>query len=209
MTRFYVNEREILPPLDASSLDEVLKHVEAVHLPPNSVIRQINIDGLPLTAETFNDSSSESLNCMDSREKIEFFTGTIREIASESIKEAIVYLERIERIAPRLADEFQVSPGPQTFGSLRELYEGFYWLTLLFDKLNNSLHIRLEDICIQGESAKIHHEKFVSILKRLVQSQEKGDLVLISDLIEFEILPVIAIWKEMFVIMREKVSAAL
>ena len=45
-------------------------------------------------------------------------------------------------------------------------------------------------------------------MKQLVQSQEKGDLVLISDLLEFEILPMIAVWKEMFLIIQEKVRAA-
>ena len=208
MTRFYVDQREILPPLDISSLDKVLKHVETVHLPPNSIVRQINVDGRPLAAEMFADGSSEILSRMETREKIEFFTGTVNEIACESIKEAIVYLERVKTVAPSLAEEFQVSPGPQTFDSLRELYEGFYWLTLLLDRLNNNFHICLDDVFIHEVSAKIHHQKFVSILKQLVQSQEKGDLVLISDLLEFEILPMIAVWKEMFLIIQEKVRAA-
>ncbi len=205
MPRVFVNEREILPPCDISSLDQILKHVEAAHLPPNSVVRQIHVDGLPLRADTLFNDFSEPLKQMEYREKIEFFTGTLTEIACESIGEAIVYLDRVEKIGPSLAEDLQVAAGPQAFEKLRELYEGFYWLTLLLDKLNHSFHINLDDIFIQEVSAREHHRKFVSVLKQLVQSQEKNDLVLVSDLLEFEVLPLIAVWKEMFQIILDRV----
>jgi hypothetical protein len=103
---------------------------------------------------------------------------------------------------------FQMTPGPESFESLRQLYEGFYWLNLLLDKLAASFEIDLSDVLIQETPAREHHQKFITILKQLIDSHERGDLILISDILEYEILPLVPIWKEMFGIILKKVSVA-
>lgn len=110
MTRFFVNEREIPPPLDSLSFDQLLKHVEGVEIPPNSIIREIHVDGLPFTPGSFAEDTSGILKQMENREKVEIFTGTLTEIALDSIAEAMAYLDRIEAATPSLAAGFQISP---------------------------------------------------------------------------------------------------
>jgi hypothetical protein len=182
MTRFFVNEREVPPPLDISSLDKILQQVEAVHLPPSSVVRQIQIDGIPLEGEV--EELSHKLGQMENLEKVEIFTSPLVEVARDSITGALAYLDQIEAATPSLAASFQISPGPEAFHNLREFYNGFYWLTL-------------DDIVVQNLSALDHCNKFNDIIKQLINSQERGDFVLVSDLLEYEILPLIPIWKEM------------
>jgi hypothetical protein len=208
MTRFYINETEIAPPAGISSLDQILKHVEGIHLPPNSVVRQVHIDGLPLTPENFNAELAGVLTQVEEREKVEIITGTIEEIARDSIDEAIDYLDRIEKLTPSLAAGFQVSPGPESFETLRQLYEGLYWLNLLLDKLKTNFHLSLDDVPIHGTPVREHHQKFISILKQLIDSQERGDFILISDLLEYEILPLVPVWKDLFRIIASEVHTA-
>ncbi len=206
MTKFYVNEREIAPPLDVSSLDNVLKQIEQDHLPPNSVVRHIQIDGIPLMREDTPENSSELLQSVQTREKIEIYTGTLVEIARDSISEALDYLNRIEAATPFLATGFQTYPGPESFEGLRQLYEGLYWLVLLMDKLETGLRIGLQNILINNVPAKEHHQKFIGVLKQMIDSQEKGDFILIADLLEYEILPFVPIWREMFTVIMKKVE---
>ena len=208
MTKYFVDEKEIVFPLNITSLDQILKHVEDSLLPPNSVIRQIHVDGLPLLPETFSEDPAKLLRLLEDRQKVEIYTGTLQEIAHDSIADAIAYLNRVETVTPSLSETFQVSPGPEAFKNLQELYEGFYWLNLLFDKIETGLHIALKDVVIQGIPAKEYQQQFVSILKQLIDSQEKRDYVLISDLLEYEILPLIPIWREMFIIIAGKVNVA-
>ena len=47
-----------------------------------------------------------------------------------------------------------------------------------------------------------------SILKQLIDSQERGDVVMLSDLLEYEILPMAPIWREMFLAIEKSVNAA-
>lgn len=209
MARIYVNEGEIpSPPPGISSLDEILKHVESAYLRPNHVIRQVQVDGLPLfpdglAANTFNLSEGT-----EKREKVEITTGSLREIAHDSLLEAISYLDRIEGVIPSLASSFQVYPGPEAFENLKELYTGFYWLNVLLDRLKTSFEIPFGNILLQGAPLREYHQRFISILRQLVDSQEKGDFVLVADLLEYELLPIIPVWKELFVGIAQRMEAA-
>ena len=197
MTRFFLDNKEISPPLDAASLAQILKHVEDAYLPANSVVRKIQIDGRPLMAESFSESQPEMLSQILNREQVEIFTATLSEIANDSIAEARSYLDRIEAAIPSLAESFRISPDPEAFRNLRQLCEGFYWLNILLDKLKTNFQLQFENMPIQGISAAEYHQRFISILHQLVESQQTGDFVLISDLLEYEILPLVPIWKEM------------
>jgi hypothetical protein len=206
MTKFYINETEIAPPLNIASLDQALKEIEDAHLTPNTVVRQIQVDGVPVMPDDIPQISSEMLLDLESREKVEIYTGTLAEIAHDSIEGALEYLDRIEAATPDLASGFQISPGPESFESLRQLYEGLYWLNLLLDKLETSFHISFQNVKIQGVAASEHHQKFISILKQMIDSHERGDYILIADLLEYEIRPLIPIWREMFTIISERTS---
>jgi hypothetical protein len=203
MTRFYVNEREIVPPPGIKSFDEILKHVDGNRLPPNSVVRMVNIDGNPIRDDLFGDPAG-IIKQMESGEKVEIITGTVEEIVHDSLSEAFAYLERAEEGIPALAQNFQADPGPESFQGLRQLYEGFYWLSLLLSKLSNNFEIPLDDVIVQGVPVGEHHRRFISILKQLMDSQAKGDMVLISDLLEYEIAPMVPLWKEMFQMIADR-----
>jgi hypothetical protein len=205
MTRFFINEMEIAPPAGLCSLDQILKHAEECHLPPNSVIRQIHIDGHPLALDSFP-YPGDILKQTKNREKVEIFTGTVPDIARESIGEALAYFDRIEALIPSLASSFQVYPGPEAFENLRQLLDGFYWINLLLDKLTANFRLILEDYLVQEVPVRDHVEKFIAILRQLIDSQQRGDFVLIADLLEYEVVPIIPIWKDIFHLILQKAT---
>jgi hypothetical protein len=207
MTRFFVNESEIKPPPGLASLDQILKHVEETHLSSDSVVKQIHIDGLPVLPDS-SENLSEAFREMANTKTVEIFTGTLAEIARESLSEAIHYVHRVESITPSLANSFQSSPGPDAFENLRQLSEGFYWLHILLENLEKSYGLSLKGVLIRQVPVEDHLNKLVSVLKQLVQSQEKGDFTMISDLLEYEILPLMPVWREIFSFVLKKVEEA-
>lgn len=207
MTRFYVNKIEINPPPGIKSFEDILKHVDGNQLPPNSVVRQVSIDGNPVLQDDLSGNLTEILRQMEDGKKVEILTGTVEEIVHASLSEAFAYLERAERGIPALAQSFQADPGSESFQGLRQLYEGFYWLNLLLSKLSDNFQIALDDVIVQGIPAGEHNRKFISILKQLMESREKGDMVLISDLLEYEVAPMVSLWKELFQIVVDQIAA--
>jgi hypothetical protein len=204
MTRIFLDEREIASPGELSSLNQILKYVEDTHLSSDSVIRNIKLDGLPMVSDDWRKGFPESVREIGKREKIEIFTGSVLAIALESIDESMAYLDRIERLTPSLAESFQISPGPEAYENLRHLYEGFYCLNTLLEKLQARFDLKIEDIPIGEIPVRQHIQKFASVLTELIQSQEQRDFVLMSDLLQYEIYPLIPVWKEMFGICLRK-----
>jgi hypothetical protein len=200
MTRLFVDEREVpFPPPGVESLEQVLKHVQDTHLSREYVIRQVSVDGLPILTDQVQGSIPGYDGNISSRGTIEVITGAVCEIASDSIQEAISYLERVEAVTPSIATSFQISPGPEAFEHLRQLYEGFYWLNLLLDRLNSFYNVNAETNQVNGKPIREHQDRFLSNLKQMVEAHEKGDYILMADLLEFEIVPLIPDLKQLFV----------
>jgi hypothetical protein len=200
MTRIYVDEREIPPPPVAFEyLEEVIRHVESNFLQPDAVIRNVYIDGQPLMGEGVEIGANARIA---GRGKVEIFTGTLKQIASDSLREAIAYVGRIEAAIPSIAQRFQIEPGPEAFKQLKQLLEGFYWLNMLVTKLSSAYGMDLQSTRILGILASEFYEKFTQILNQLVDAQERQDNLLIADLLEYEIQPLLPTWNQLFMEME-------
>ncbi len=198
MTRIYVDAREVpAPPPGLATLADVLKHVEQNYLGPNSVVRQVCIDGAPLLVDDLIHDTSAAASRLTFRESIEITTGTLNEVAGESIGEAIAYLRRVEPAVIELAAGFRDLPGAAEFDSLRQLYEGLYWLSLLLDRLQAAFGVDLGPV-ISSAAVGEYHRRLSAILKRLIKAQEGEDYSVIASVLESEILPLVPIWKAMF-----------
>jgi hypothetical protein len=203
MTKFFVDDREIVDLPKFTSIDQLLKHVEKSHLQSGMVIRRILIDGNIFAPDTLDGSLVDTI---ESREKIEIFTGTLKEIVKESIDEALEYLVRVEKATMDLSVRFQDFPDADAFQNLRQLYEGYYFISLLLEKLAASYHIKLEDAFVRDVSVQEHLRKFISVLKQLNECMQNGDYSLIADILEYEILPGVPVWQEIFTFMLNKIT---
>jgi len=197
MTRYYINGREIEIPQGLSSFDQFLKHVEDKCLKSTDIIRIINVDDRSFTMESL-ESDNEYLGLTGDWEKVEIITGTLAEIAEESLTGAQEYLVKIENAAPALALKFQDFPESEDFSNLGSLCEGFYFLSILLDKLSSGYQLALNEITVRGFSIQEHMLKFAAIVKQLNEAQEKQEYLLIADTIEYEILPIVPVWKDIF-----------
>jgi len=205
MTRLYVDKQEVTPiPPDLTTLEQVVKLVETNHLPPQTVIRQVQVDGLPLMAE---DQAGCLSGRIQNREKIEIVTGTLTEVAVDSIREAVIYLEQVASATPSLAASFRASPDPVAFENLKQFYDGFYWLSLLLDRLNSSFDISLESMPLGDATAADHHSNLISSLKAIIAAQEKRDYALLADLLEYEVLPLVPVCRDLFAAVCERIVA--
>jgi hypothetical protein len=197
MTRFFIDQTEVqLPPMGVVSLKRVLQHVEERFLGPETIIRAVQVDGLPLALEDLGEVSSTER--FEHGEKVEIVTGNLAGVALDSVDQAISYLEHLEPVIVSLGDTFQVSPGPDAFARLKELLESFYWLNLLLDRLGTSFNFSFDSILVQGGAARELHQRFADKLKDLVDAQEMGDFVSVSDLLKYEMLPSLSGWKDLF-----------
>lgn len=209
MTRIFIDDREIEPPDDSSSVCKILTYVDKEHLAENSGVTRIQVNGNPMVPVDSWDTGENAISGrVEMPDRVEIFTASIANIARGSISEALAYLDRVETLTPSLAESFRVNTSPDSLGNLRQLYEGFYWLHLLLDKLRADFPTHPEDVLIRNGFEPEYHRKFVCTLKRLKEAQERADLAQVSDLLEAEILPFVPLWREMLLAVARRVDGA-
>jgi hypothetical protein len=204
MARLYIDKREVaqLRP-DWTSLQQVVSFVESEHLTADSVIRDIQIDGAPLMTESEGFQPPRS---MERNQTIEIFTSSLKEVAMNSIREVVVFLERLENALPALASNFRSQFGKHDFDNLRELYEGFYWMNLLLDHLERSFDIDMGCVWADGLRVCDQHQIFASFFKEVSGAHEKRDFDMVAELLECRLMPSLPVWKRIFTTIQEKVA---
>jgi hypothetical protein len=189
MTRCFYDSEDNSFLFHASSVNQILKHVEALHLTPDTVARRIQLGRLP-------------------QSPVAIPPGALRELSLDSITGALECLDQVEAAIPSLAKDFLDTPGLEAFQNLLQLYEGLYWITALVDKLSACFHMRLEGTFFRGVAVPEHQRTLVSILKRLMESQERKNFIQIPDLLQDEIAALVPVWREMFGLIWKRVNTA-
>ncbi len=196
MTRIYINKKEIsLLPHDVHSLDQVIRLVECNHLSADTVIRQVQVNGAPLVR---GEEDPDLPDDVHDRETIEIFTSALRDVALDSIREALTYLDRAETATHSLATGLRTQSDPEAFAELRQFYEGIYFTNVLLGRLEQSFHIPLEQVRVGSSNAREYCVKLASLLKAVLVSHEQKNFGRLADLLESEIGPLIPTGKEVF-----------
>lgn len=208
MTRVFLNQTEVSGlPTGLLSLDAIIRHLEVNFLQPDTVIRQIHLDGQPVIQDTREATEVCLRTSLEGREKVEVFTGSVHDISRESIVEAIHYLNRVEAITPSICVSFRASPTGESYQMLRQLYDGFYWVHLLVDRLKATFGERVTQSVGGNPQLADLTTNFRSVLRKLIQAQENEDFILISDLLEYGLLPLVPQWRSTLEAMAVAVGA--
>ncbi len=196
MTRIYINKKEISPfPPGAHSLDQVIRLVECNHMPPDMVIRQVQVNGVPLVR---GEGEPDFPIDICDQETIEIFTSSLRDVALDSVREATTYLDRAEAATHLLATGLRSRSDPEAFAELRQFYEGIYFTNVLLERLEQSFHIPLEEVRVRSGNAREYCVKLAVMLKAVLESHEQKDYGRLADLLEYEVGPLIPVGKEVF-----------
>ncbi len=189
MTRVFIDNREIEPAIAGMPLDQGLKNIEAAHIGEDSVIREVLINGEALTPETLTSRTiRNSMERMPGNGRIDVFTGDRDEIANGAIAEALACLDRIERVSPCIAESFIESPTRGALEDLHQLCEGFYWTTVLLDKLEAGYQIR--------PARPEAREKAHRLLENIHAARSRGDFLHLARLLEHGLAPLLPFFRE-------------
>ena len=66
--------------------------------------------------------------------------------------------------------------------------------------------MELNEIIVRGVSVREQIVKFSDAVQQLYDAQEKQEYLLIADTIEYEILPFVPIWKDIFEAVLQKIG---
>ncbi len=166
----------------------------------DSVVTQLLIDGVEVDAEDFSGRRVKRYSFID------ITTKSKASLAFDCLKACQRYIDAIIEINAKIVASFQQSQigrGNQQFIEMVELSELF---VDLFSKVNHTLRSSFVDKYQKSAASTQVELTLLNILKQVYRAKEDGDLIMLCDLLEYELTDNLLEWKQKVIPELEKLK---
>jgi hypothetical protein len=184
-------QRIDLPP--GSSLGQIIEHVCRQGVSADRVITHIRINGQELLEDErglYPDISGEEIDLL------ELQTGLSTEMASRGLRDARDYLERLNPAIGETADLFRTGQDAKALEQYGRCMDGLNWFMQILEGAKQVMALDYHQIQSHKVSIQSYVENLQQNIREMWNAQQDEDWVMLSDLLEYELLPLMEGWKE-------------
>ena len=202
--RIYVNEQEEqmeFPP--GASLRDIMSCIGKKIAHADGVITRIRVNGQEVDEDENGDYPGIAIGEIDS---LDLRTGSPWEVACRSISDAINYLGNLNPGIKKTADLFRVGEEATAHVQYGLCVEGINWFLQVLEGVRQVTGLDYQQIPFSGLPIQSHIEKLEQTIRGMWSAQSDKDWIMLSDLLEYELLPAMETWKEILPLMEGKVK---
>ena len=135
---------------------------------------------------------------------LEVDSADVAELVEESLKDLSETLPELPKACRELATVFQGSSPEEGFEPFQRLAE--IWANLKSREMlvANALNVKLDDLHVSGQDVAVLHEELNLYLTEAAVALESKDLVLLGDLLEYELAPRAELETQIVSLLRER-----
>ena len=174
------------------SLDELVSFIFDKEISKENILVNINLDG---EIVPFEDGLRVATAKVSSFNEIDFEIKSSLELAYEALDSCNEYIDLLVRKIKFLTECYNKNEVELANDQFTEVIDILDLYTQLFTKIHSTLKRNLADtshISPEIQKLDIH---LLSILKALIPAKEKGDLIMLCDLLEYELIDNLTQWK--------------
>lgn len=192
--KIFLNEKDVTEKYlnYNKSLDEIYNDIINKVKRKDEIIAQIFING-----KEFNEEYLLRLDNNDGIKTIKFVTKNIEDLTKETVNNAGEYLIKLKEGIKETADLFRQNDLEEANENYQLILEGFDWYLSVLSSLLEI--IENEELINQNNNLL---DEFNTVLKELMEAYENNDLVLVADILEYEISG----WVNKFISFNSKIS---
>lgn len=185
----------------ADSLASVLSSLNGDLAKSGRFISSLRVNGREVA-----DIGRESSRRLDGINSIEITTESRSSLAENIIAEGRGYIEGLQDYLLKTAEHFTRGSGCAD-SSLLEAVQGMQWFVQMIGFIEEALKLDFTRLMLNGQPVNDYVRMLNIIFQEIVNSQEKTDPVLLADILEYDLVPQLDNWKEIFHLL-ERVCAA-
>lgn len=169
------------------SIKWLLEEIDDILKEPERVFLGMNIDGTEVYEDYYNYISER----LDSIKFIIVEIRTTKEMILDTLNTTVEYLNRALPEIENLAGGFYNTPNTGTWERFRQFLEGIKWLnsTISFFDNNSNLYDGLNEYVSYAK-------RLPDIFRELIQAYKSSDMILMADLLSYEIIPLLQSMKD-------------
>jgi hypothetical protein len=199
--RITIDEREekMKVPLE-SSLGDILDRIWSERIPDNRVITHIRVNGEELLEDEngiYPDLPGDEID------SLELQTGVSQEMVFRALSDAKDYLGRLNPGIEETAELFRVGDETKAHTQYGQCLDGINWFIQIVEGARQVVGLDYNKIVFNRVSVQSYVENLEHNIRELWRAQQEEDWIMLSDLLEYELLPMMEGWKEILPLIEE------
>ena len=174
------------------SLDELVTFIFDKEVSKENILVNINLDG---EIVPFEDGLRVATAKVSSFSEIDFEIKSSLELAYEALDSCNDYIDLLVRKIKFLTECYNKNEVELSNDQFTEVIDILDLYTQLFTKIHSTLKRNLADTSLISPEIQKLDIHLLSILKALIPAKEKGDLIMLCDLLEYELIDNLTQWK--------------
>lgn len=177
---------------NSEALNVVIDHLFEKEIQKENVLVNIRIDGQTIPFEEGFDVGQEKLSAFNN---IDFEVQTSVELAFEALDSCNDYIDILNSKITELTRLYQAGSNENASVLFNETIDILDLFIQLFSKINSTLGRNLGEDKVDKKDIQNLEIHLLSILKALIPAKEKGDIIMLCDLLEYELIDNLTQWK--------------
>ena len=193
MTNFTLNQKPLSKTFQQGQrLDDVVDHVFSSEIGKESVLVNLKIVG---NVVPFEDGLEVCQLPIEKFSEVDFEVQTSVELAFEALDSCNDYIEILIDKTIRLTSLYQENKIDEANLEFSEMVDILDLYVQLFAKIHSTLKRNFKGAFTHTEEIQKLDIHLLSVLKALIPAKEKGDIIMLCDLLEYELVDNLTQWK--------------
>jgi len=178
-----------------NNLEEILINLSDTSIPPDHLVGSVMINGNEFS-EVFPGQAKEiaAVNIND----LDIETVSLEKFAEAAIKDSVFFVKNIIASVNKTAELFRIYDETEANEKMAQIIDPLRALIVFINSTRIDLKWDFENDQIDGHPIVKDWEKLHSVIDELKLTQEEGDWILYADLLEYELVPVLNVWVNIF-----------
>ena len=176
-----------------SNLEDLIYEVMSTYTAGDKLIVEVKVND-----KTFSERwpGEAKIIPLDKIIKLEFITASLEKIASTMLDDIPAQVESITKGLLEAAELYRVADEQEANLNFIKIVTSLRDFVNFVTQLKNTNIIPWEKLEIKGMDIDTYYDRLIKLIDEMLDVQEDEDWILLADLIEYELAPIMNKWKE-------------
>ena len=185
---------------NVNNLEEILVKVMSDLIKPGQVITTVKLNGEVYSEENPHDAVRISLSDI---ETLEICTMATDEIAWRFLDSGVEQVDMIIQGAQKISELFRIADESEANEEYANFLESLRLFLQMVAEVKAILNLDLTST-FKGRTVEDRVEKLSEMMDQMLHVQEEEDWIMLADLLEYELIPILEEWKSILPLLKEK-----
>ncbi len=183
-----------------NNLEEILAKIMAEDVTPGSTITTVKLNGTVYSEKTPHDAVGVAISDIKT---LEINTMGEEEIAWRFLENGVRQLDLLIQGAEKVSELFRIADEAEANEHYAQLLESLRLFLHIVDQVKGILNLDLSAIAFENDTVEQRFEKLSEVINEMLKVQEEKDWIMLADLIEYELMPLLEEWKSIVPVLKQ------